>query len=103
MHEEDMECAIAWRWFTEGGTNKRSVCYACKGVLDDFPFNPVARKEVSISLQDSTSLKTFAVLSFIRQLLSYVRILMWNMLLYANIRATFTFGALFDSISAVFF
>lgn len=57
--------------YQESSTGKRRTAYICKGVPMDFPFAPVARKEVSqvrwFSLKDMPA-KTFAVLPFIGRL-----------------------------------
>jgi len=62
--------------YVEDGTNKQRTCYVCRGVPEDFPFEPVARKEVSdIQWFDLNELpkKTFAVLPFVGQLRKWIR------------------------------
>ncbi|KAL3770683.1 hypothetical protein ACHAW5_003127 [Stephanodiscus triporus] len=62
--------------YTESDTNKRRTCYVCRGVPEDFPFEPVARKEVSeVAWHDLTSLprQTFAVVPFVGQLKRWIR------------------------------
>ena len=62
--------------YTETDTNKRRTCYVCRGVPEDFPFEPVARKEVSeVAWHDLTSLprQTFAVVPFVGQLKRWIR------------------------------
>lgn len=54
---------------------KRRTCYVCRGVPEDFPFAPVARKEVSaVEWHDLDDLpkKTFAVLPFMSQLRRWI-------------------------------
>ena len=54
---------------------KRRTCYVCKGVPLDFPFEPVARKEVSeIKWYDLDELpkKSFAVLPFVGKLKKWI-------------------------------
>ena len=57
--------------YQETSTGKRRTAYICKGVPMDFPFAPVARKEVSkvqwFSLKDIPK-KTFALLPFLGRL-----------------------------------
>lgn len=62
--------------YTESDTNKRRTAYVCRGVPEDFPFEPVARKEVSeVAWHDLTSLpkQTFAVMPFVGQLKKWIR------------------------------
>jgi mRNA-decapping enzyme subunit 2 len=62
--------------YTESDTNKRRTAYVCRGVPEDFPFEPVARKEVSeVAWHDLTSLpkQTFAVIPFVGQLKRWIR------------------------------
>mmetsp|Transcript_14917 Transcript_14917/g.28084 ORF Transcript_14917/g.28084 Transcript_14917/m.28084 type:complete len:694 (-) Transcript_14917:177-2258(-) len=63
--------------FTEGGGNgKLRTCYVCHGVPDDFPFAPVARKEVSdVQWHDLNNLptKSFAVMPFIKGLKIWIQ------------------------------
>ena len=62
--------------YTEADTNKRRTCYVCRGVPENFPFEPVARKEVSeIAWHELSSLpkQTFAVLPFLSQLHKWIR------------------------------
>ena len=62
--------------YVEDGTKKQRTCYVCRGVPEDFPFEPVARKEVSdVQWFDLNELpkKTFAVLPFIGQLKKWIR------------------------------
>ena len=60
--------------FVDGG--KRRTLYVCRGVPENFPFTPVARKEVSDvewrSLDDLPK-KSFAVFPFIHQLRRWVK------------------------------
>lgn len=59
---------------TDGG--KRRTCYVSCGVPDDFPFEPVARKEISsISWHDLDNLppKSYAVVPFISQLRRWIK------------------------------
>ena len=62
--------------YTEDVTGKRRTCFVCRGVPEDFPFEPVARKEVSdvqwFDLNDLPK-KTFAVLPLIGQLKKWIR------------------------------
>lgn len=63
--------------FTEGGgSGKLRTCYVCYGVPDDFPFAPVAKKEVSdVQWHDLNDLpkKSFAVLPFVKGLKNWIR------------------------------
>ena len=62
--------------YTESDTNKRRTAYVCRGVPEDFPFEPVARKEVSeVAWHDLASLprQTFAVAPFVGQLKRWIR------------------------------
>ena len=62
--------------YTEADTNKRRTCYVCRGLPENFPFEPVARKEVSeIGWHELSSLpkQTFAVLPFLSQLHKWIR------------------------------
>ena len=62
--------------YTESDTNKRRTCYVCRGVPENFPFEPVARKEVSeVSWHDLSALpkQTFAVLPFFGQLRKWIK------------------------------
>lgn len=58
------------------GTEKRRTCYVCRGVPGDFPFEPVARKEVK-DIQwfdiDDLPKKTYAVGRFIKPLRKWIR------------------------------
>ena len=61
---------------TDKDTNKRRTCFVCRGVPENFPFEPVARKEVSeVKFYDLTSLPkhTYAVLPFIGVLKKWIR------------------------------
>jgi mRNA-decapping enzyme subunit 2 len=61
---------------TENDTNKRRTCYVCRGVPESFPFEPVARKEVSeVKFYDINDLpnKTYAVLPFMGHLKKWIR------------------------------
>ncbi len=60
----------------EEGTGKQRTCYICRGVPETFPFEPVARKEVSlISWHDLNNLpkKTYSVLPFLRDLKRWIK------------------------------
>jgi len=60
--------------YTEGG--KRRTAYVCRGVPDDFPFCPVARKEVSeVSWFEFQNLpkKNFAIMPFLPKLRRWIR------------------------------
>jgi len=62
--------------YVEEGTKKRRTCYVCVGVQEDFPFEPIARKEVGdIDWFEIGSLpkKTFAVLPFIAHLRRWIK------------------------------
>lgn len=62
--------------YTESDTNKRRTCYVCRGVPENFPFEPVARKEVSeVAWHDLSALpkQTFAVLPFFGQLRKWIK------------------------------
>jgi 8-oxo-dGTP pyrophosphatase MutT (NUDIX family) len=68
LREEDSLAAI--------DAGKRRTLYVCKGVPIDFPFAPIARKEVeTIQWHDIDDLpkKTFAVLPFIKQLRRWIK------------------------------
>lgn len=58
-----------------GSGGKRRTCYICHGVPEDFPFAPVARKEVSTvewhPINDIPK-KTYAVLPFLSQLRRWI-------------------------------
>lgn len=62
--------------FTEDAIGKSRTCYVCHGVPEDFPFAPVARKEVSaVEWHDLRDLpkKSFAVVPFISGLKNWIR------------------------------
>ena len=62
--------------YTEPDTNKRRTCYVCRGVPENFPFAPVARKEVSeVAWHELTALPkhTYAVLPFLNQLRRWIK------------------------------
>jgi len=62
--------------YVEDGTKKRRTCYVCRGVPEEFPFAPVARKEVKdIQWYDIYDLpkKSYAVVPFIKQLRRWIR------------------------------
>ncbi|KAL3768929.1 hypothetical protein ACHAWU_005832 [Discostella pseudostelligera] len=63
--------------YTERESNKQRTCYICRGVPTNFPFEPVARKEVSeVKWFDIASLpkqKTYAVLPFYNQLREWIK------------------------------
>lgn len=62
--------------YVEEGTGKQRTCYICRGVPETFPFEPVARKEVSlISWHDLGNLpkKTYSVLPFLRDLKRWIK------------------------------
>jgi mRNA-decapping enzyme subunit 2 len=55
---------------------KRRTCYVCKGVPDDFPFEPVARKEISAVKWhelDNLPKPSYAVIPFMTQLRNWIR------------------------------
>ena len=60
--------------YTDGG--KRRTMYVCRGVPDNFPFAPVARKEVSkVSWHriDDLPKRSYAVLPFMKQLRKWIK------------------------------
>jgi len=63
--------------FVEQPSGKRRTCYVCCGVPENFPFEPVCRKEVDIiewvDLRDIKEYKTFAVLPFIGKLKKWIK------------------------------
>ena len=62
--------------YTEKDSNKRLTCYVCRGVPENFPFEPVARKEVSeVKWQELTSLpkQTFRVMPFLSQVKRWIK------------------------------
>lgn len=62
--------------YVEEGTGKQRTCYICRGVPETFPFEPVARKEVSlISWHDLGNLpkKTYSVLPFLKDLKRWIK------------------------------
>ena len=62
--------------YIEDGSKKRRTCYVCRGVPEDFPFAPVARKEVKdIQWFDIYGIpkKLYAVTPFIKQLRRWIR------------------------------
>ncbi|KAL9187861.1 hypothetical protein ACHAXT_006239 [Thalassiosira profunda] len=62
--------------YTEKAIDKRRTCYVCRGVPEAFPFEPVARKEVSeVGWHEIDSLpkKTYAVLPFMSQLKRWIK------------------------------
>ena len=62
--------------YTENDTNKRRTCYVCRGIPESFPFEPVARKEISeVSWHEITNLPktTYAVLPFVAQLRKWIK------------------------------
>jgi len=70
----DEEDALA---FVEQPSGKQRTCYVCCGVPEDFPFEPVCRKEVDniewIDLRDIKDYKSFAVLPFIGKLKKWIK------------------------------
>lgn len=67
----EQENALVWM---DG--DKRRTCYVCRGVPENFPFSPVARKEVSAiewHELDNLPKKNFAVLPFVSQLRRWIR------------------------------
>ena len=62
--------------YIEDGSKKRRTCYVCRGVPEDFPFAPVARKEVKdiqwFDIYDIPK-KSYAVTPFIKQLRRWIR------------------------------
>ncbi|KAL3798078.1 hypothetical protein HJC23_012369 [Cyclotella cryptica] len=62
--------------YTEADTNKRRTCYVCRGVPENFPFQPIARKEVSeVKFHELANLpkNTYAVLPFLGELKKWIR------------------------------
>ncbi|KAL7471845.1 hypothetical protein ACHAXS_012156 [Conticribra weissflogii] len=62
--------------YTEDDTKKRRTCYVCRGVPERYPFQPVARKEVSeVAWHDLNSLpkQTYAVLPFLGKLKGWIK------------------------------
>lgn len=62
--------------YTEKETNKRRTCYVCRGVPENFPFQPVARKEVGeVAWHDINSLPKnhYAVMPFMGQLKRWIK------------------------------
>ena len=62
--------------YTEKDTNKRRTCYVCRGVPENFPFEPVARKEVAeVAWHDYNSLPKnhYGLLPFIGQLKRWIK------------------------------
>ena len=62
--------------YVEGDTRKRRTCYVCRGVPLDFPFRPVARKEVAeVAWHELDALPkhTYAVLPFLAQLRRWIK------------------------------
>lgn len=71
LREED-----ALRYTEGGGSGKLRTCYVCHGVPEEFPFAPVARKEVSdVRWHDLNDLpkKSFAVIPFLKGLKHWIR------------------------------
>ena len=62
--------------YIEEGSKKRRTCYVCRGVPEDFPFEPVARKEVKdtqwFDIYDIPK-KSYAVIPFIKPLRRWIR------------------------------
>lgn len=71
---QDPEDALT---FVEQPSGKRRTCYVCCGVPEDFPFEPVCRKEIDaiewIDLRDIKDYKTFAVLPFVGKLKKWIK------------------------------
>jgi mRNA-decapping enzyme subunit 2 len=62
--------------YTEAESNKRRTCYVCRGVPEDFPFEPVARKEVAeVAWHELTNLpkNTFGLIPFVGQLKGWIK------------------------------
>lgn len=62
--------------YTEKDTNKRRTCYVCRGVPENFPFQPVARKEVAeVAWHDFNSLpkNNYGLIPFIGQLKRWIK------------------------------
>jgi len=62
--------------YTEKDTNKRRTCYVCRGVPENFPFEPVARKEVAeVAWHDFNALPKnhYGLLPFIGQLKRWIK------------------------------
>lgn len=60
----------------QDGSGKLRTCFICHGVPEDFPFAPVARKEViAVEWHDISDLpkKTFAVIPFMKGLKAWIR------------------------------
>ena len=59
------------------GGGKRRTCYVIVGVPEDFPFTPICRKEVSnivwFHLDQLSTVKTFAVLPFVKPLRKWIQ------------------------------
>ena len=84
MVNDGGERSLPWRplqdgdklLFTEKDTKKRRSVYVCRGVPEEFPFEPVARKEVSeVSFHEIENLpkKTYGVMPFIGQLKKWIK------------------------------
>jgi len=63
--------------FVEQPSGKRRTLYVCCGVPEDFPFEPVCRKEIDtiewIDLRDIKTYKSFSVLPFLGKLKRWIR------------------------------
>jgi len=62
--------------YTEKDTNKRRTCYVCRGVPENFPFEPVARKEVAeVAWHDFNALpkNNYGLMPFIGQLKRWIK------------------------------
>jgi len=82
--QEDEEELLPWKAlqdgdklvYTEKDTNKRRTCYVCRGVPENFPFEPVARKEVAeVAFYDFNSLpkNNYGLMPFISQLKRWIK------------------------------
>jgi len=87
LAEGDPENKITWQrplrdpedllTFVEQPSGKRRTMYVCSGVPEDFPFEPVCRKEIDViewvKIGDIKDYKTFAVLPFVGKLKKWIR------------------------------
>mmetsp|Transcript_23953 Transcript_23953/g.47991 ORF Transcript_23953/g.47991 Transcript_23953/m.47991 type:complete len:703 (-) Transcript_23953:16-2124(-) len=82
--DKDVDDILPWKplqdgdklVYTEDDTKKRRTCYVCRGVPESYPFQPVARKEVSeVAWHDLNSLpkQTYAVLPFLGKLKGWIK------------------------------
>jgi len=63
--------------YVEQPSGKRRTMYVCCGVPEDFPFEPVCRKEIDViewvDLRDIKEYKSFAVLPFVGKLKKWIK------------------------------